>query len=805
MKLTLSWLKDYLETEASLSEILDAMNNIGLEIEECEDKASQYKKFNCVLVEECVEHPDSNHLHICKVRYSKEKGPITVVCGAPNVRTGLKTILAPVDSVLPNGTEIKKSKIRGVESNGMLCSGKELSINNDFDGIIELKDDVEIGTNVANIFGINDVIIDISLTPNKGDCLSVYGVARDLSATGIGKLKELNIKKINNAFKSEKTLAVEDKNCPYFAFRHIKNIKNCESPEWIKNRLLAVDINPKNALVDITNYVMLTLGQPLHCYDCNKIDGNITIKQAKEGQEFIDLFNVKHTLNGNETLICDDRKILCLGGIMGGLCSSTEDNTNKVILESACFNAINTAKSARLLGLNSDAKFRYERGIDYGMIENGLNYATQLIEEICGGEASEIVSVIDKEYEDSIINKQFELNINKIEKVIGLKIPEEEILKILNDLGYKVKINGDVLTLTVPTWKNQICVKEDIIDDIVRIYGYDKLQTRDFIDNNVFEKQGNNFVKTLRNKLFEVRKQLVKNGITELMSYAFINQKDCNLFAENNDDLKVLNPIFSDLSYMRQNLLPSMLNAIKKNNNRGFNDLTFFEIGKIFHSNKPTDEELMISGIRYGKNKEKDIFEPQRNFDIYDVKKDLFDVLKVLNVNPDKLMITKNVPSYYHPNRAGALCMGKVVIGYFGELHPRINKHFDLKQRINAFEVFVNNIPEKTILNNDNIKTFIPNDLQTVKRDFAFILDKNVEVDNILREVQGVNKQLITNVKLFDVYSDEKMNGKKSIAFNITIQPIDKTLTKEEIDAISDNIIKLVSTKYKGELRDKTL
>ena len=803
MKLTLSWLKDYLETDATLNEILDAMNSIGLEIEEYEDKANKYKKFNCVLVEECIEHPDSNHLHICTVRYNKEREPITVVCGAPNVRKGLKTILAPVDSVLPNGMEIKKSKIRGIESNGMLCSGKELSINDDFDGIIELKDDVEIGTNVADIFGINDVIIDISLTPNKGDCLSVYGVARDLSATGIGKLKELNIKKINNAFKSEKTLVVEDKNCPYFAFRHIKNIKNCESPEWIRNRLLAVDINPKNALIDITNYVMLTLGQPLHCYDYNKIDGNITIKQAKEGQEFVDLFNIKHILNGNETLICDDKKILCLGGIIGGLCSGTESNTNEVILESACFNAINTAKSARLLSLNSDAKFRYERGIDYGMMENGLNYATQLIEEICGGEASEIVSVIDKEYESSIINKQFELNINKIERVIGLKIPKEEILKILNDLGYKVKVNDDVLSLIIPTWKNQICVKEDIIDDIIRIYGYDKLETRDFLDNNIFEKQNNNFVKILKDKLFETRKQLVKNGLTELMSYAFINQKDCNLFADNNDLLKVLNPIFSDLSYMRQSLLPNMLNAIKKNNNRGFSDLTFFEIGKIFHSNKPTDEELMITGMRYGKNKEKDIFEAQRNFDIYDVKKDLFDTLRIFNVNPEKLQITRNVPKYYHPNRTGALCMGKVVIGYFGELHPNINKYFDLKQRINVFEIFVDKIPQKSILNNEFARSFIPNDLQNVKRDFAFIIDKNIEVGNILREVQGVNKQLITNVKLFDIYSDEKMGNKKSIAFNITLQPIDKTLTKEEIDVISNEIIKLVSTKYKGELRDK--
>lgn len=805
MKLTLSWLKDYIETDASLDEVLDAMNNIGLEIEEYEDKADLYKKFNCVLVEECVEHPDSNHLHVCKVRYSKNKEPLNIVCGAPNVRKGLKTILAPVDAILPNGMEIKKSKIRGVESYGMLCSAKELSVGEEHDGIIELDENVEIGTNIAEIYGINDVIIDVSLTPNKGDCLSVYGIARDLSATGIGRLKKLDIKHINDKFKTTKKLSVEDENCPYFAFRHIKNITNCESPEWMKNRLLAVDIKPKNALVDITNYVMLTIGQPLHCYDYDKIKGDLIIKKAKENENFIDLFGQKHNLNGSETLICDSEKILCLGGIMGGLCSGTEETTKEVILESACFNAINTAKSARLLNLNSDAKFRFERGIDYGMIQSGLDYATQLIEEICCGESSSVVSVIDKEYENSILDKQFKLNINKIEKVIGLKIEKDKILSILESLGYKIKIDNEILILNIPTWKNQICVKEDIIDDIVRIYGYNKLKTRDFVDNNIFEKPRNNFVKILRNKLFEVRRQLVKNGITELMSYAFINQKDCNLFAKNNDDLKVLNPIFSDLSYMRQNLLSSILTAIRKNSNRGFNDLTFFEIGNIFHSNKPTDEELVIAGVRYGKNKEKDIFEPQRNFDIYDVKKDLFDTLKVLNINPEKLTITKNVPDYYHPNRAGALCMGKIVIGYFGELHPRINKYFDLKQRINAFEIFVKNIPEKTILNNDNLKTFIPNDLQAVKRDFAFILDKNIEVGSVLRDVQSINKQLITSVKLFDVYSDENMNGKKSIAFNITIQPIEKTLTKDEIDAISNDIIKLVSVKYNGELRDKAL
>lgn len=804
MKFTLEWLKEFLNTNASLEKILEALNNIGLEVEDCVEKAKDLELFNCVLVEECINHPDSDHLHICNVRYSKEKEPITIICGAPNVKSGLKTILAPVGAILPGNFEIKKSKIRGIESNGMLCSLKELGLGAEHDGIIELDPTCEIGTNIADILGINAVVIDIAITPNRGDCLSVYGIARDLAAKGLGKLKDLENIKIKTKFESGKQLFIEDSNCHKFSFRTIRNVQNCVSPEWLQKKLLAVDINPKNALIDITNYVMFTLGQPLHCYDCNKINGNLKIKYAKENEEFVDLFDKKYKLNGNESLICDEKQILCLGGVIGGKCSGTEMTTNEIILESACFNAINTAKTGRLLNINSDAKYRFERGIDFNMIDVALNYATDLILEICGGESSDLITQYDTEYQKTVNNKTFELAINKIEKVIGLKIPEQKIIEILEKLGYRIEARKEFLVLKVPSWKNNILVKEDIIDDVIRIYGYENLLDTDFIDNKVFEKIGNEFTKTLKDKLYKIRKKLVINSLNELVTYAFVKQEESNLFAKDNSSLTVVNPIISELAYMRQSLIPNLLNTIKKNNNRGIENIGIFEIGRVFHSNEPKDENLLLCGLRYGKNKEKDIFEKERNFDIYDVKKDLFDSLDILGINADKLLITKNVPEYYHPNRAGCLAMGKIVLGYFGELHPNITKYFDVK-KVNAFELFIDNIPEKSILNKDNLQTFSTNDLQIVKRDLAFIIDKDLEIGNILRDVYNVNKDLITNVRLFDVYSDEKMHGKKSIAFNFTLQPKDKTLTKEEIDFIMNSIISVIGKKYNGELRDKVL
>lgn len=802
MKFTFSWLKEFLETNCTIDEVANRMNEIGLEIEEIIDKSKNLKDFNCVIVKECDKHPDSDHLNICKVIYDENKEPLNIICGAPNVKAGLKTILAPNGSKLPNGLEIKKTKIRGIESNGMLCSIKELGLGEEHDGIIELSNDIKIGENVADILNIKDQIIDISITPNRGDCLSVYGIARDLACAGVGKLKNNIDIKIEEKEDYKKIIEVEDKNCPLFFAREIKNLKNCESPEWLKNRLKSIDINPKNALVDITNYVMINFGRPLHCYDADKIGNNISIVPSKKGDEFIDLFDNKYILNDGMTIIQDENEKICLGGVIGAKNSCSDMTTKNIFLECAIFDTINTAKTSRLLNIQTDSKYRFERGVDYQITQFVLDYTTKLIQDICGGNSSKINKYEYKNYIDKI-SKTFELDIKYIYKLLGIEIEKSKILDILKNFSYTVEEKGDKLIINVPYYKNNILVKEDIIDDIIRIYGYNNLQDKDFIDTNIFEKDGNLFDKNFENKLYQVREILVKNNFVELISYSFLNKKDNEYFSNINEGLTLMNPIISELSYMLQNIIPNILNIIKKNLNRNYNDLSFFEIGNVFNECKIDCENTSLVGVRYGKDGIKNIYEVQKDFSVFDVKKDLFDVLDVFGINGEKLNIDRNVPKYYHPNKSGALYLGKTVIAYFGELHPNINKVFDLNNKIVVFELLLNSLPKKIITESKIKNSFKPNDLQATERDFAFILTSDVFVGNIIKDVYNLNKELIADVNLFDVYINDKIQDKKSIAFSVKIQPKNQSLTKDEIDNISNEIIKLVSNNYNGVLRDK--
>lgn len=801
MKFTLSWLKEYLETEATLDEITDTLNKIGLEIDDVLDRKSELKDFNCVIIEECIKHPNSDHLHLCQVRYSNNKEPITIVCGAPNARSGLKTILAPVGSKLPNGVEIKKSKIRGIDSNGMLCSEKELGLGENHEGIIEIDSQVEIGTNLSTIFGLDDPVIEISITPNRGDCLGVYGIARDLACANLGVLKKIEKPKIKKSFESKIQLNVTDKNCPMFYFREIKNLKNCESPEWLKNRLKSIDINPKNALVDIANYVMFSFDKPLHCYDASKINGSLKVESADGGENFTDLFNKKYILHKDVTIIKDDKKILCLGGIIGAECSCSSLDTTNVLVESAIFDAINVAKNSKKLNIQTDSKYRFERGSDYDTVEFALDYACQLILDICGGEASELVKYEEKDYKNSI-TKFIDISLDDVEKLLGIKIPEEDIINILKKHEYKITRKYNNLRLEVPNYKNNIICKEDVIDDIIRIYGYDKLKNEDFLDNKLFIKEGNLFVKKFEEKLYKIRQVLVSNGLIEVISYSFLKREDNALFAETKDELDVLNPITLDLSYMRQSLLPNILNIIAKNKNRGYENISFFEIGNIFNECKIDSENTVICGVRQGKYKVKDPYNETRDFDIYDVKKDLFDVCSVFGIAGNKLIINKNTPDYYHKGRSGSVYMGGTLIGYFGELHPNVSEYFNLKKPV-VFEFFADKLPSKLFLENKMKGAFVANDLPKVDRDFAFFVDKNVEIASIMRDIYSVDRKLIDNVFLFDVYAENSSSDKKSIGINVSFQPKLKTLTKDEINSVADAIVNLVCEKYNAVLRDK--
>ena len=785
MKLTLSWLKEYLDTGASLDEICNKLTDIGLEVESVEDKAKSLSFFSIAQIIEAVPHPDSNKLKICKVDVGN-KEPLQIICGAANARSGIKVIYAPIDSIIPaNEMKIKKSAIRGVESYGMLCSADELQLGTDSDGIVEIDDNVAIGTKITDLYGLNDAIIEINVTPNRGDCLGVYGVARDLSAAGLGILKNPGIKKINSTFKSPIFVTIQDKNCPYFSGRYIKNITNKESPEWLKEKLKAIGLNSISAIVDITNYVLYSLNQPLHAYDADKIEGNLTIRDA-HNEDFKSLKDLDYKLQDNELVIADDKNILCLAGIIGGSASSCNLETKNIFLEAAFFKADSIAKTGRKLNILSDSRYRFEREIDLASVQNGLDMATNLILEICGGEASETIESGSNKTEIRKIN----FDLNKIQKILGTEISYDQITKILRDLGFN--INGN--EITVPSFRNDITLEEDLVEEVIRIYGYDKIKAEALPNIGLDSiKDNNNFDLTAS--------ALCKYGMDEIVSFSFINSKIAEIFADKKEELFIKNPISSDMDYMRPSLLPCLIMAARKNQLRGTEDFALFEIGRIFLGLNPNEQKNVISGIRIGKNKDRSLYHDERYYDVLDVKKDFFNCLEIFGINPKVLQIENSAPNYYHPHRSATLKLGKNIIGFIGELHPILNKKMDITGRINAFEIFADNLPNNKRSNAK--KAFSVSDLPIVKRDFAFILDEKINVGDLIKLVENTEKELISRVNIFDIYQSNKIaKGKKSVAFGIEIHPKIKTLTTEEIDQISNKIITVITSTLGGILRD---
>lgn len=785
-----------------MDELYLTLNNIGLEVEDIIDRSEGLGVFKSVLVEECEKHPNSDHLHVCKVK-THEGNVLQIVCGAPNVKKGMKSILAPVGSVIPDGEmKIKKAKIRGVESEGMLCSGKELGLDNNPTGIIELDKKVKLGKSVVEIFGLNDPLIDISITPNRGDCLGVYGVARDLAAAGLGKLKKLYVPEIKATVPCPVKLDVTDKNCTCFGIRYIKGVKNCESPDWMKQKLISIGLTPKSALVDITNYVMFCINKPLHCYDASKISGNMVIRTAEEGEKFVALDDKEYELTDKMTVIADEKEVLCLGGIIGGLSSASTMETTDVILESALFDSVNTRRSGKGLGIETDSRFRFERKVDPEDLDRSLNIAAHLIMDICGGECSEIVKVCTCE-EKCNFKRTLNYELSRTKKLLGIEIPRMEIIEILKNLGFEVKENSkdlNILHLTIPTWRNDVGIQEDIVEEIIRIYGYNKLAPAKISSKKIGENIGNIQNKEFYSKLWQMRVLLASKGMDEIISWSFLNENIAKEFAPINDKLRLLNPISLEMAYMRPSLIPNMMTILKKNEDRGFDNLGLFEKGRIFVSNEPEAQKRVIAGVRYGQNTEKDVHGSSRKFDVFDVKSDLYDCLKIFGIKENKVTLSNDVPDYYHPGKSGAIKLGETYIGCFGEIHPLKTKLFDLKGRVYAFELFLDNLPQKVKKKGVRRKVFSVNDLQISKRDFAFWVDKDVEVGKILDFVKDMNRETIKSIHLFDIY-EGKDDDKKSVAFSITIQPQDKTMTGDEIEAICQDVIKGVEKGFDGELR----
>ena len=794
MKFTFSWLKDYLETDISLDEVATSLTEIGLEVEEITNPKEDLKEFIIAKILSSKKHPDADKLKICEVDIGIETKE--VVCGAPNAKEGLTTIYAPIGSVIPKTKmKIKKAKIRGITSYGMLCSGEELNIDNDFDGIIEL-DDEKPGEKVINVLDNIDPIIEIAITPNRPDCLGVYGIARDLSAKGVGNLKEANIQKVKS---SEKNIPVfnesNDKNpyCDIFAGRLIEGIENSESPIWLKNRLENIGLRSINAIVDVTNYLTYDRGRPLHAYNSDKISGKIGAKIAKKGEKIIALDGKEYVLDNQTCVIADEEKTLGIGGIIGGEGFGSEMDTKNIFLESAFFDPIHIARTGRKLNINSDARYRFERGTDPDFVIEGLELATKMIIDICGGKPGKIM-VAEKR---KIKSNKIKFDPKLIERISGISISEKDIKNILSSLGFKVDKSFGI---SIPYCRPDVNQSIDIVEEVIRIYGLNNVVSLPLKN----EKQPSKPILTNSQKNINLaRRSMASRGLIENISYSFVNSEYTKLFSDDKSAIRLLNPISEDLSDMRTTPLVSLINNYRDNRKRGFNDVGIFEIGPGFTGTKPGNQILIAAGLRTGIYKTTGTerhWQGNEDVDIFDVKADILSYLDLINLQNDLINYEIPGPNWFHPGRsANIISNEKNLLASFGEIHPRILSKLNLPLCV-GFELYLENITVN--MNNKNIPNeFNFSNLQSVKRDFSFDIPHELNAEIVINAVKSCNESLIEDIKLFDQFILD--DGKKSLAIEITIQPKTETLTDDEIDGICKIVINKVEKSTGGKLRSQ--
>ena len=801
MKITFDWLKDHLNTNLKEEKLLEQLTNIGLEVESVENLSAENELFKVAKIIKTEKHPNADRLQICNVNIG-EKDLKKVVCGAKNAREGLITIYAPPGAIIPKTkTKLVVAKIRGVTSYGMLCSESELNLSDEGDGITELsKSKFEKNIGKSYFSKSNSNLIDLSITPNRSDCLGVRGIARDLAASGFGKLKDL--KKQNVKFKTKRKLKVKinrEKNqgCSVFGSCLITNVKNTESPQWLKDKLVSIGQKPISAIVDITNYVMFDINRPLHAYDADKIEKGIIVRNSKLGERFTALDNKDYKLENGMCVISDHKGVLGLGGIIGGTRSGTELNTKNVLLEAAYFDPRSIRSTAKKMNLDTDAKFRFERGIDPLSIENGLTKAGLLIKEICGGE----ISKIDVQKTEKFKNKIIKFDPSLFKKVTGFKISSTEMFKILDDLGFKIKKDKKYLKLEIPSWRPDISQEVDIVEELVRISGYEKISIIDPI------KDRTKSTLTQYQKLFHfLQRAVASKGYLEAITWSFTDSKYNNFFKDKNKEIKIVNPISSELDVLRNSIFSNLIFYISKNLDRGFKDLSIFEIGPVFTGSNPGEQSIVVCGLSAGKKSRLSWIDKERNIDIFDIKKDVVQTLVEAGYNQNEFFIDSKTPGYYHPGKSGRLFLNKTkdqVAAYFGEIHPDILKKIDIKtESLIGFEIFLDNLKlSKKTLNNQKIK-FSVSDYQKSERDFAFIIDRNVSSQDLIDAISSVDKTLINNIKVFDVYEGDNIpENQKSIAISVTIQSPEKTLNDNDLENINSLIIKTVENKTGAKLR----
>ena len=798
MKFTLSWLKEHLETEATLAQVRDTLTMLGLEVEGLTDPAESLKGFVVGYVVEAVQHPNADRLRVCKVDTGSGT-VVQVVCGAPNARTGMKGIFAPTGSYIPGtGITLKASKIRGEESNGMLCSSRELQLGDDHSGIIDLPAEAVAGQSAAEALGLGDAVIEIKVTPNRGDCLGVHGIARDLAAAGLGTLKPVKADRNAGSYASpikwtHDYVPAPDSPCPIVVGRHFRGVKNGPSPDWLQRRLKAIGLRPISTLVDITNLVTFDLNRPLHVFDAAKLSGDLVMRQAREGEQILALDGKTYTLDPAVSVIADAKGVHGIGGIMGGEETGVQESTTEVFLEAAYFQPIGIAASGRKLGILSDARYRNERGIDPESCWWGAEVATRLILDLCGGECSELVS-------SGVMptwQRSYTLRTDRVQTLTGIEVSSADTVSILTKLGFGVDGSGP-WTAAVPSWRPDIVGEADLVEEVTRVFGFDKIPTTSLPPVSTMSRPVRD---PLQRRTPQARRALAARGMNEAVTWSFLPLKKAERFGGGGADVRLLNSIDATLDTMRPSILPNLIDAASRNEARGLSDPALFEVGPQYKDATPQGQRTVAAGIRHNMAVPRNWAGPARTVDAFDAKADALAVLAAVGA-PDTLSSQAGAPNWYHPGRSGALKLGDRVMAYFGELHPEIVAAADLKGPVAAFEVFLDAPPLPKAKATKARPKLVLSAFQPLERDFAFLVDAGVEAEKLVRAARNADKVMITAARVFDLYAGKGVpEGKKSLAIAVTLQPVERTLTDAEIEAVSDKIVAAVAKATGAVLR----
>lgn len=796
MKFTYAWLKEFLETDAPADTVAARLTAIGLEVESMEDEAASLAPFTVAEILEAHPHPDADKLRVCKVlAYDGER---RIVCGASNARAGIKVVLADIGVTIPQGGfQIKKAKIRGVESAGMLCSAEELGLAEESAGILELPPDASVGGPVAPLLGRDDVAFDVNVTPNRGDCLGVYGVARDLAASGMGTLKPIDAAPVEGRGKVGRGIRLRTPDCKHFAGRLIRGVTNGESPDWLKKRLESVGMRPISALVDITNYMTLAYGRPLHVYDADRLHGDILVRDSVESETLAALNDKTYTLPAGLCVIADEKAALGLGGVIGGTASGVTGQTRNVFLEAAWFEPEAIARAGRALGVESDARYRFERRVDPGFTVTGAEIATRMILELCGGEAS--VLEISGAAPETGGGHALLFSPEDVAALGGISVTDERAAEMLERLGCSIALGFDDWLVTPPSHRPDIEGRADLVEEILRLTGYDAIPETPLPEWRGGKEASRGFTEARA-----VRGALAaRRGMRECCHFAFISRAHAERFTEDGAArVQVVNPISADLDTMRPSLLPALLEALRRGADRGVTDNALYELGCVFSGVTPDLQPMMAAGVRMGREPVHWSGKP-RDFDVYDVRADLEAALDAAGFAVRPQVAAQSAP-WYHPGKSGGLLLGKTVLGRFGTIHPTILRAFDLEQEVVAFELLLDNLP--AVRKKTTRAALKLSDFQPSRRDFAFVVAEEVPAEEMLSAVRGAEKQLVREVTLFDVYAGKGVpEGKKSLALSVLLQAADRTLTEDDLTRASAAIIEAAAKKCGAELRSHQL